>query len=404
MTTRIGILPYGPSDSCAALRNALTEVYSNNNDINVRLLRSGNNSVFRGRSNDIIINYGNRSTPAEVFGTAHVINAQSSLNNAANKLNALNTMRSAGVSTVEFTTDRTVAMGWAGGGQMVYARTTLNGHSGEGIVVVTADNITEMPQAPLYTKGVSGQRREWRIHVFDGVITHVQVKRRRNGFAEDPAYREDVRNHQTGWIYATENINPSQAVLRNAVEAVRSMGLDFGAVDVISFRNDAWVLEVNTAPGLQAETTISAFTSALTTYIHNRLNPNNQIAYTEAFTVEDQEDDGEVAQEAIPVELNTVSQNARMRADESSIVESSSPSQPEVQNNTVGANLPSHEDGYYLVDFRQINSTVWVSNVICWISNNRAYRHGWNTPITEQNLRNIRRITSVVASGQSVSF
>lgn len=409
MTTRIAILPYGPSDSCTALRDSLTSRFTDHSSINVRLLRSGNNSVFRGRRSDIIINYGNRSAPAEVFGEAHVLNPQSALNNAANKLSALNAMQRAGVSTLPFTTDSQQARIWAAGGDVVYARNTLNGHSGEGIVVVSSDNISQIGNAPLYTKGITGRRREWRVHVFDGIITHVQVKRRRNGYQEDPNYREDVRNHHTGWIYATENINPSQAVLRNAVRAVEAMGLDFGAVDIISKGDEAWVLEVNTAAGLQAETTMTAFTDALFTYIHNRVNnltDSTRLQYNAVFVVEPEEQEVEEAADemfALDTEAG-VPQEEPARPSRVRGVPSPQPLDLRQSNNSF-MSAPAREDGYYLADILQADGRAWSSDVIVWVANGFAYRHGWNLPIANQGIRNFRLISSAVDNnGNSVAF
>lgn len=416
MTTRIAILPYGPSESCVALRNALQARFAGNNNFNVRLLRSSDNSVFRGRNGDIIINYGNRSAPAERFGTAHVINSQSALNNAANKLNALNTMSRAGVSVVPYTTDRTTAIGWSATGDMVYARTTLNGHSGEGIEVITQDNMGNMPVAPLYTKGITGQRREWRIHVFDGVITHVQVKRRRNGYAEDPNYREDVRNHSTGWIYATENINPSQAVLRNAVEAVRAMGLDFGAVDVISHRDNAWVLEVNTAAGLQADTTMTAFVNALDVYINNRTatTASQLRTYNVAFEVQPLPPTAVPVVEEEPADDENFAIPAAPRTPLVEPVEAAPAVQgrPEPQTSRNGrlvglevapdANL---EDGYYIADLRMADGLTFASNVLVWVASRRVYRHGWNIAVNPNGVQNLRPISSVTTTnGTTISF
>ncbi|MFW3388298.1 UNVERIFIED_CONTAM: hypothetical protein RF648_20120, partial [Kocuria sp. CPCC 205274] len=171
-------------------------------------------------------------------------------------------------------------------GDTVYARATLTGHSGEGITVHQRGedgSVPVLPQNPLYTKAITGQRREWRVHIFKGVITYVQVKRRANGYQDNANYREDVRNHHTGWIYATENINPSDAVLRNAVAAVAALGLDFGAVDIISRRDEAWVLEVNTAPGLTG-TTLEIFTRNVVEFVNARLS-GRAATYTARFAV-----------------------------------------------------------------------------------------------------------------------
>lgn len=387
--SRIAILPYGPSNSCGVLRDALRTALRGLVDDNVVLLRSGGNTTFRGRQGDIVINYGNRSANAEVFGQATVLNTQASLNNAANKLNALNSLTAAGVSVVPYTTDRTVAMQWANeANTLVYARTVLNGHSGEGIVVQRAEDVGPLfAQAPLYTKGITGQRREWRVHVFDGVITHVQVKRRRNGYQDDPAYREDVRNHSTGWIYATENINPSDAVLRNAVNAVAALGLNFGAVDIISRNFDAWVLEVNTAPGLQADTTLDAFVSAIVAQV-TAIRSGQPAQITARFQTPAPvvPPAPEPLQEMTPEEAPAVPRSRPVPQAETS-VRSSNQSAPQVMEN--------REDGYYVGEVLLADGSAYQGDVILWVSNGLAYRHGWNAPLSSREVRGLVKLSSV---------
>lgn len=256
----INILPYGPSNSVIALKEAMAAILSQR----VASLKIDGSSVFRGRATDTIVNWGNsRFNDARVFGQARVLNTPEAIRRASMKTDAMAAMQAAGVPIVESTTDRSVAQGWMDAGALVYARTVLQGHSGEGIVMAhnnpseingvgNAFTVqTTLPQARLYTKGILVQRREFRIHVMNGTVTFVQQKKRADGAQERPEYSNVVRNYHTGWIYASSDIRPNDAAIRAAVNAVAALGLDFGAVDVITRRDDAWVLEVNTAPGLQ---------------------------------------------------------------------------------------------------------------------------------------------------------
>lgn len=395
MTARILVMPYGPSNSCIALRDALVQRLSGDRRFQQPRMMRREGSVFRGRTGDFIINYGNRSAPQEVFGAATVLNAQSALNNAANKLNALNVMTAAGVSTIPYTTSQSEAQAWVANGNVVYARTTLNGHSGEGIEVYDGSSFgVGVVNAPLYTKGITGRRREWRVHVFKGVITHVQAKRRRSGYQDDPNYRDDVRNHHTGWIYATENINPNAAVLRNAVLAVQAMGLDFGAVDIISNNESAWVLEVNTAPGLQAETTMTAYLNAFLEFMISTVE-GRPAAYTARFDVPASDDQEEAVEEAeAPHAANVAVPHSRQTAVPTSV----SPAQP-VELTGRGHEHASQRaerrpDGYYVVSVRTDNGVT--SNIIAWVSNGRIFRHGWNSAMGQDEVIRIgRRITEV---------
>jgi glutathione synthase/RimK-type ligase-like ATP-grasp enzyme len=65
-----------------------------------------------------------------------------------------------------------------------------------------------------------------------------------------------VRNHVNGWVFCTQNVGIPDKALDYAVMAVAACGLDFGAVDIIwnESRQEAYVLEVNTAPGIEGST------------------------------------------------------------------------------------------------------------------------------------------------------
>lgn len=412
MSIRLGILPYGVSESCRELKAALNQAFAEVVGVTPRMIKL-ENSIFRGRPADVIINYGNRSAPAAIFGQANVLNPQSSLNNAANKLTALGLMQNAGVSVIPFTANRAVAQGWVANGDVVYSRATLNGHSGEGIDVHSRDEeggVPELPRTPLYTKAITGQRREWRVHVFKGVITYVQVKRRANGYQDNSNYREDVRNHHTGWIYATENINPTDAVLRNAVNAVVALGLDFGAVDIISQRSDAYVLEVNTAPGLTG-TTLEVFTRNVVEYVNARRG-SRPAAYVARFPTPAPlpTPAAPEAPSAVPVgtrggevDAMVAHQAARVAVAPQQVT----PNVPnagdvpfgiqEMQVTRSNSNNP-REDGYYVANVQALFGGI-STKAILWSANGQWFRHGWNHPIASGSVSNISKLSHVVVDG-----
>lgn len=154
----------------------------------------------------------------------------------------------------EYTDSKANALAWAAMGSTVVARTVLNGNSGEGIVIV--QHVEDMVDAPLYVQYVQ-KKQEYRIHVLNGEVVDVQRKARRKDVPDDQI-NWMVRNHDNGFIFARdeglgevpEDV-PAQALL-----AVKVCGLDFGAVDVIynEKQGKAYVLEVNTAPGLSGQT------------------------------------------------------------------------------------------------------------------------------------------------------
>jgi len=79
---------------------------------------------------------------------------------------------------------------------------------------------------------------EFRVHIFKGKSIRISEKK----FFEDEGGKRDYTT-----IKPTSNI---KHVRRAAKKAVKALGLDFGAVDVLATDDECWVLEVNTAPGL----------------------------------------------------------------------------------------------------------------------------------------------------------
>ncbi|BBU72659.1 ribosomal protein S6 glutaminyl transferase [Cronobacter phage vB_CsaP_009] len=257
--SRLAIFSHAPSDTV----NLIREQINGMEDQRIIKIRS-TGSTFRGRRGDLIVNYGSSSLPESIIGSARILNHPQAISNASNKRTAMNILRENNIPIVESTTDREEAQQWMDNGSVVYARTQLQGHSGAGIVVCANENLlsqladigssvetsTSLVNANLYTKGLTEQRREFRIHVMNGVVTYVQQKRRRDGYREMEEYSNVVRNYHTGWIYATQNADVIDSAKVAAVQSVSALGLDYGAVDVITRMDNCWVLEVNTAPGM----------------------------------------------------------------------------------------------------------------------------------------------------------
>lgn len=183
-------------------------------------------------------------------------------------MNKIKTFAAIGHLCVPHTTDMEEAKGWEG---PVVVRHTVTGNSGQGIEIV--DDPLDIPEAPLYTKYIK-KASEWRVHVFQGKAIDVTRKIRD---PERTPTNWQVRNHDNGFIFARESGEPPcTSIITHAIEAVAGLGLDFGAVDVIwnQHQERAYVLEVNTAPGLEGETTLKAYTEAINNAMsHLRSNP-----------------------------------------------------------------------------------------------------------------------------------
>lgn len=187
------------------------------------------------------------------FPSINTVNTPSAVQVASNKLTALVAMQAAGVSVVPFTDVLATARGWLNLGSKVVARHKLRANSGDGIQIVRAGQ--DVPYAPLYTKYMKKDR-EFRIHVFRGKVFDFQEKRKRNGYDYEQ-HGEDaslIRSHLNGWIFCRTGVMAPEYVKQEAIRAVQALGLDFGAVDVVDFNSRAYILEVNTAPGLENTT------------------------------------------------------------------------------------------------------------------------------------------------------
>jgi glutathione synthase/RimK-type ligase-like ATP-grasp enzyme len=228
--SRIRIHPYRQgSRSASALAAALRG----------KVLRKEGSS-FVPRSGDVIINWGDGQCPHQ-----SCLNSASAIRQASNKREAFAVLASAGVPIPAFATTKG-AVDWEG---LTVCRHKLTGHSGEGIELAEVD---ALPSCPLYVQYVPKQD-EYRVHVIGQSIITIQRKARDTN---NPNPNWKVRNHANGFIFVRNGVEAPKAVLDAAVNAVQALGLDFGATDVIwnAKQQRAYVLEVNTAPGLEGQT------------------------------------------------------------------------------------------------------------------------------------------------------
>ena len=218
---------------------------------------------------NLVINWGCSSIERSV---RHILNKPSAVSIASNKLKTFETLAGSGVSIPEYTTNRDVANDWLDRGFKVVCRHKLNAHNGDGIEIINPES-DRLPRAPLYVKYVRKDH-EYRVHVFRNEIIDITEKRRRSG-SERKAGDELIRNLANGWVFCRDGVYASDHVRAQSVAAVRSLGLDFGAVDVVERQNKAYVLEVNTAPGLVG-TTLEKYVDAIREYAEDMPKPNGR--------------------------------------------------------------------------------------------------------------------------------
>jgi glutathione synthase/RimK-type ligase-like ATP-grasp enzyme len=174
------------------------------------------------------------------------INDPQAIKIARDKLLTFEKLQEHDVPIPQYTTNKEEAAGWLSSGKTVLAR-TRTGQGGSGIAVCS-DSLVDAPLYVLYVK----KKKEFRVHVANGKAILVQQKRKRRGQEPDNL----IRSHRRGWVFCQQNIEEPDGLRDVAVRAVDSLELDFGAVDVIwnEKKNQCFVLEVNTAPGLCNQT------------------------------------------------------------------------------------------------------------------------------------------------------
>ena len=219
-------------------------------------------SKFKGASHKLVINWGNSKSTDEV-DKCMVINKPECVAICSDKLAFFNFIQRMNDSITKiddyveiplYSTKKTWALDMCESGTKIVCRTVLNGHSGEGIHI--ADTPDDVVDAPLYVE-YRLKKTEYRVHIMHDKVVDVQRKARDHNIPDDQVNWQ-VRNHKYGFVFVRDE-NPDtipKNVLTQALNAVKMVGLDFGAVDIIynSKHRNATVLEINTAPGLSGTT------------------------------------------------------------------------------------------------------------------------------------------------------
>lgn len=236
----------------------------------------------------LIVNWGSSNFQYPTDGLC-VVNDPFWTYNMSNKVKFFETcLRS--TDTVGWTRNRDTALEWARNKEkerdvwstVVFARTKIEASGGKGIVVWDGDKQPpeELPAAPLYTKYVP-KTHEYRLHLvrtlrgksFTVMLAQrkVFVKKHPNDVPRD----WKVRSHGNGFIFQTHpTFDKIPAKVMDAAGRIMTEcfpGLHFAALDVMYHdkRDEAYVLEGNTAPGLENDT-IKAYADYFQSLEHER--------------------------------------------------------------------------------------------------------------------------------------
>lgn len=224
-------------------------------------------STYRGSKDRTVINWGSRTCPEEVMKST-IVNPPHLVERAANKLSFFKLMdQPNGPRIPPYSVHSDDAITWLVDNHKVCIRATVNGHSGIGLTIANRNSIDTLIPAPLYTLYIP-KKHEYRIHFAFGKIIDIQRKALRTTDEDgNPITHEEIdwkiRNLANGFVFIRNDIKCPDDVLLQAELAYKLTELNFGAVDVIWNEKEkkAYVLEINTAPGL-CNTTITSYTKA----------------------------------------------------------------------------------------------------------------------------------------------
>jgi glutathione synthase/RimK-type ligase-like ATP-grasp enzyme len=263
--SRAVILPYKiGSRSAKKLAQGLSEL------LHLRVRRVRPDGLYRPKLRSMVVNYGSNSSPFWWSRARRFLNSPVACAFGGNKLTAFRKFQEAGLAIPDFTNSHETATGWYNEGHTVVCRTLLNAHSGRGIVLASRESGRPLVRAPLYVI-YKKKRKEFRVHVFQGAVIHVAEKRRMRRERRPEAFDGYIRNLTNGWIFASHDVVEPADLRALATSACRSLGMDFGAVDIIwnERENKSYLLEVNSAPGLEG-TTLRKYTQAIYNWIRQQ--------------------------------------------------------------------------------------------------------------------------------------
>lgn len=221
----------------------------------------------------ILVNWGSHREYTNVY----YVNHPQAVQVAANKLKTFKCFKEHDIQTVPWTTSKVKVAEWLKQGHTVFARTLLNASEGKGIVEMSGANTT-VTDAPLYTQ-YKKKKFEFRVHVFNNKVIDVQQKRKKKDFDEQ-ATSALVRSYNNGWVFCRKDVVEPKGIRKLAVDAVKCLQLDFGAVDIIYNESEdkCYVLEVNTAPGIEGKS-VPLYANALKAYLQKLQNAPTNVNY-----------------------------------------------------------------------------------------------------------------------------
>ena len=272
-------------------------------------------------SKDIVIGWGAKTKDKVNLGKAVVLNHPDKIRVNRNKLKAMELMSAAKVNIAPFSTTDTIIADLDNAKNPitlpVIGRTNYHQGGANFFTCLTKTHVQDVINVlsnKLAKRGYFQKyidvKEEYRLHVvLDQLIYAVKKKRRGNiteayveqqsdkikrmAEKEGATLNEDtlkytleyqgkkiagsdniVRSNTRGWKFSSIKVeNVPQDLFVESIKALKALDLEFGAVDcVIDTDGKAWIIEVNTGPGLEG-TSFKKYVETFTKVIDNILNP-----------------------------------------------------------------------------------------------------------------------------------
>lgn len=281
MTKTVRIIAYNKySKSCAALKNTLgaeayrVNIYADNTtktSANEKILESirsvANGDFVKMNYTNLFINWGDgfKAEPHDALKKIHAFLNCVPLDTFINKKKFFTSFEkfTPKFFTTQADAGRFLAESKDTDRPIIVERTILSGSGGVGIRLLGKRDVPSQ-EGKLWVEYVP-KLREYRVHFFknpSGAFrTYTQTKLLSSAHVDaDIPNKFQIRNHKNGWIYATKLEDRTPACVDSIVEEFlcdKENTLDFGALDIIYNKqtNRAYILELNTAPGLSGSTT-----------------------------------------------------------------------------------------------------------------------------------------------------
>lgn len=215
---------------------------------------------------NVRLRWGGQQVDGAVNGKAHL----------ADGLEQLKAFAGANVSTIQFTTDPKIRDQWVATGFKVLGRSL---HHTQGRDIVWPGQSAK--------KNVAWNKRdfwviyqpayqEWRVHIVNGNsiargLKHFKPAEVGTELESKTTWDANtiIRSRRLGWVMR-HDVEPPKGLRTIAKEAVKAVGYDLGAVDILQLATKPagadqkfMVLEVNSRPAIRDEYTLTAYEKAL---------------------------------------------------------------------------------------------------------------------------------------------